>query len=162
MTKDKRQLRAEAVERLRDSLRKYERGEYKWGTVFDVMGIEGECSTDRVRALIDLLTDDDDDLAAADVESAKTILHGLADSLGTGCGTNGIQTDSPLVDELPGGDALAIMRECSRKKHGMATLRCKLGIECVAGWQMRCLGHLAVMAERDSVRREDCEAWNKL
>ncbi len=68
---------------------------------------------------------------------------------GTDGETNGIADDAPLVDPVE------IMRECGGMEHGMGSLRKVLGIECVAGWQMRCLNTLADMVERDYVRRDD-------
>lgn len=52
--------------------------------------------------------------------------------------------------ELPEGDAVAIMRKCG----GIGALRKLFDIECVSGWQTRCLAKLADMVERDYVYRE--------
>ena len=68
--------------------------------------------------------------------------------------TNGIEDGSPLVDR----DPVEIMRSCSDMEHGMGSLRKVLGIECVSGWQMRCLKVLADMVERDYARRDAVNA----
>lgn len=69
------------------------------------------------------------------------------------------ERESTPSDELPEGDAVELMRDCAAKQHGMGSLRDKLGIECAAGWQMRCLGKLADMVESDYVRKEDAAGY---
>lgn len=69
---------------------------------------------------------------------------------GNADGTNGIADGFPLVAR----DPVEIMRSCCDMKHGMGSLRKSLGIECVSGWQMRCLKALADMVERDYVRKD--------
>ena len=63
----------------------------------------------------------------------------------------------PCSDYEPKDDAVSIMRECAETGHSMRVLRGRLGVECVTGWQARCLGKLADMVERDYMRRESVE-----
>ena len=63
----------------------------------------------------------------------------------------------PCSDYEPKDDAVSIMRECAETGHSMRVLRGRLGVECVTGWQARCLGKLADMVERDYVRRDAIE-----
>ena len=142
MTKDKRQLRAEAVERLRnmdewcDGVRTG--ADFVKALLWDLRA--RAVSSETVRdALVDLLTDDE-------------LTNGPASE------TNGIQTDSPLVDKLPEGDAVKLLREASGSDVSNLLL-----INTTSSYDAEeAYAKLADMVERDYVRREECEAWKKL
>jgi len=83
--------------------------------------------------------------------------------------TNGIYADVPLVDELPEGDAVAIMRKAAKgfvggTGHVMKNAKVLLGINKDSGCDSVVLDTLADMVERDYVRRESVpeELWRLL
>ena len=151
MTKTKQQLRAEAVERLR------ELNAYADGPESIVEKLAYGLSTDRlnyhveIEHIIDLLTDDCGPCYScaklAELRAENNALRGKVDELANGNDgeTNGIRADAPLVN------VAKILCEADD-----GSLRLK-----AFAYDPHSLTKLADMVERDYVRREECVALGK-
>ena len=142
MTKNKRQLRSEAVERLKMLDVKYAFAGDVFGAVLGDYDDNGYNYEGEVAALIDFLRDDEP-------------------TNGIDSETNGIHATFPLIGDPPNGDALEIMRSL-RGCVNMPMFKDTLCRETTTSNVIAALETLADMVERDYIRREDCEITEKL
>lgn len=152
MTKNKRQLRSEAVERLKMLDVKHASAGDVFGAVLGDYDDNGYNYEGEVAALIDFLRDDEP-------------------TNGIDSETNGIHATFPLIGDPPNGDALEIMRSL-RGCVNMPMFKDTLCRETTTSNVIAALETLADMVERDYVSREThikaadiwqatCDEWEK-
>lgn len=162
MTKTIAQLRAEAVKRL---TKLNEHGYWEFPVHVALCGRDVP-DVDEERAIIaDLLTDDCGPCYScaklAELRAENSQLRVKVDDLvnGNDGETNGIRADVPLVDDLPDGDAVEILRKSAKGFQGgtgnvIKNAKMLLGMNVERGLDIVLLETLADMVERDYVPRK--------
>ena len=154
MEKTKRQLRAEAVERLKGLPTPCR---FVADYIDAMLDWQDDLSPHEpmLEGLIYLLTDDEPTCTMGPTFSQ---LDGRTwDAVAR---MNALPTTGPAVKtgEAAESDAVTLLRECACADHGMGKLRDRLGVSKDAGWQQRCLDALADKIKHEYVRRESYDS----